>query len=97
MPYPYGGKQRQVQVDLNTTQAQYRQDCIRVLLPLDMAEEWSGSDQASLSLNRTDVGGPSLLIEKDFQCLHRDETSPNDDADAFPNFSAGDQCGENFG
>ena len=63
---------------LTVMEAQYRQDCIRVLLPLDLAEEWSDSDQVSLSLNRTDVGGPSLLIEKDFQCLHRDETSPND-------------------
>ena len=57
-----------------------------------MAQEWSGSDQVSLSLNRTDVGGPSLSIEKDFQCLHRDETSPSDDLDAFPNPLAGDQC-----
>jgi hypothetical protein len=72
----------------------YRQDCIRVLLPLEVAQEWSGSDKVSLSLNRTD-GGPFLLIEKDFQCLHRDETSPNDNVDAFPNPLAGDQCHEN--
>jgi uncharacterized protein DUF7009 len=80
---------------LTVMEAQYRQDCIRVLLPLDMAQEWSGSDQVSLSLNRTDVGGPFLLIEKDFQCLHRDETSPNDNVDAFPNPLVGDQCHEN--
>ena len=77
---------------LTVMETQYRQDCIRVLLPLNMAQEWSGSDQVSLSLNRTDVGGPSLSIEKDFQCLHRDETSPSDDLDAFPNPLAGDQC-----
>jgi len=81
---------------LTVMEAQYRQDCIRVLLPLDMAQEWSGSDQVLLSLNRTDVGGPFLLIENDFQCLHRDETSPNDDADAFPNPSAGDQRAKNL-
>ena len=68
---------------------EYREDCIRVLLPLDTAQEWAGSDQISISLNRADRGGPSLLIEKDFQCLHRDETNRNDDEDAFPNPSAG--------
>lgn len=82
--------------ELTEMESQYRQDCIRVLLPLNMAQECSGSDQVSLSLNRTDAGGPSLLIEKDFQCLHRDETSPNDDADGFPNPSAGDQRAKNL-
>jgi hypothetical protein len=79
---------------LTEMEALYRQDCIRVLLPLEIAQEWSGSDKVSLSLNRTDVGGPFLLIEKDFQCLYRDETSPNDNVDAFPNPLAGDQCHE---
>lgn len=76
-------------------EAQYRQDCIRVLVPLETAQEWAGSDQISLSLNRTDHSGPSLLIEKDFQCLERDDANANDDADAFPNPSAGDHCREN--
>jgi hypothetical protein len=69
---------------------QYVRDCIRVRLPLDMAEEWAGSDRVSLSLSRAGESGPSLLIEKDFQCLHREERNPVDDADAFPN-PAGDQ------
>ena len=56
--------------------AQYQKDCIRILLPLDLAREWAGSDQVSLSLNRTDGSGTSLLIEKDFRCLHRDEANP---------------------
>ena len=59
---------------LTVMEVHYLQDCIRVLLPLDMAQEWVGSDRISLSLNR--AGGLSLLIEKDFQCLHRDETNP---------------------
>ena len=64
--------------------AQYQKDCIRFLLPLDLAREWAESDQ-SVSLNRNDGSGPSLLIEKDFPCLHREEASPNNDADTFPN------------
>jgi hypothetical protein len=75
---------------LTGMEVRYLQDCIRVRLPLDMAEEWAGSDRISLSLSR--AGGPSLLIEKDFQCLHREERNPADDADAFPN-PAGDQRG----
>jgi hypothetical protein len=75
---------------LTAMEVQYVQDCIRVRLPPDMAEEWAGSDRISLSLNR--AGGPSLLIEKDFQCLHREETNSVEGADAFPN-PAGDQRG----
>ena len=80
---------------LTTMEARYRQDCIRVLLPVEMAREWADSDKISLSLNRADDSGPSLLVEKDFQCLHRDENNPNDDADAFPNPLADVQCREN--
>ena len=56
---------------LTAMEVRYLQDCIRVLLPLDMAQEWAGSDRISLSLSR--AGGASLLIEKDFQCLHLEE------------------------
>jgi hypothetical protein len=66
-------------------EAQYRQDCIRVLLPLGVAKEWMASDRVSLSVDRTNPEGPSLLIEKDFQCLHSDERNPSDAKDAFPN------------
>ena len=45
---------------LTAMEVQYVQDCIRVRLPLDMAEEWAGSDRISLSLNR--AGSPSLLL-----------------------------------
>jgi len=57
-------------------EARYNQDCIRVLLPLEMAERWAGSDQVSLSLERDANSGPSLLIEKDFQCLQPRREKP---------------------
>ncbi len=75
-------------------EARYDQDCIRVLLPLDMAQEWADSDQVSLSLDDADSSSPSLLIEKDFKCLHPGERDANDDSNAFPNPSANDQCRE---
>ena len=72
-------------------EAQYRQDLIRVLLPLEVGRKWAGSDQISLSFDPVDGDGPSLLIEKDFRCLHADERRPSDDADSFPNPLANDQ------
>jgi hypothetical protein len=69
---------------VNAMEAQLREGCIRILLPLRMAQDWAGSDQVSLSLNSGEGCGPSLLIEKDFQCLHGAEANPTD-ADTFPN------------
>jgi hypothetical protein len=62
---------------LTDMEAQYSQDCIRVLLPLSLAQEWAMSDQISISLDRAESGGPSLLIEKDFKCLHDEESNPD--------------------
>ena len=66
-------------------EAHLREGCIRILLPLTLAQEWAGSDQVSLSLNSGEGGGPSLLIEKDFQCLHGVREDPTEDEDTFPN------------
>lgn len=73
-------------------EAQYREDRIRILLPLEIARKWAGSNQISLSLGPVVGGGPSLLIEKDFRCLHSDERNPSDDADSFPNPLADDRA-----
>lgn len=72
-------------------EAQYRHDLIRVLLPLEIGRKWASSAQISLSFDPVEGGGPSLLIEKDFRCLHADERKPSDDADSFPNPLADDQ------
>lgn len=60
--------------------AQYRQDRIRILLPIELAREWAESDRVSLSLQRTE-GGPSILIEKDFPCAHRQPGAGKDEAE----------------
>jgi hypothetical protein len=73
-------------------EAQYREDRIRILLPLEIARKWVGTDQISLSLDPVVGGGPSLLIEKDFRCLHSDERKPSDDVDSFPNPLADDRA-----
>jgi|SRR5882672_1508910 len=71
-------------------EGRYLQGCIRVLLPSPWPRNGRAPTGFSLSLNRADDSGPPLLIEKDFQCLLRDETNPNEDVDAFSN-RAGDQ------
>src|SRR5713101_10012973 len=38
---------------LTVMEAQYRQDCIRILLPIEMAQKWAGSDQISRSEEHT--------------------------------------------
>jgi hypothetical protein len=62
---------------LNEMESHYSQDCIRVLLPVSLAQEWATSDQISLSLDPAEGSGPTLLIEKDFKCLHDDEKNPD--------------------
>lgn len=75
---------------VKTLDAQYRQNCIRVLIPLDVVEQWVDSDQVSLSQGASE-SGPSLLIEKDFQCLHCHGREPSEDAQSFPNPNVIDQ------
>jgi hypothetical protein len=56
---------------------------IRVVLPLSHVTHWIESDQVGIEGS----DGPlSVLVEKDFQCLHPE--SPMD-ADAFPNPQGG--------
>jgi hypothetical protein len=77
--------------DRTRMEARYYRDCIRVLLPLALAQNWVDSDQVSLSHDSAGDDGPSLLIEKDFQCLHSEDRDASDDADSFPNPSASEE------
>jgi hypothetical protein len=54
-------------------------DAIRVTLPGGRVNTWAASDEAGIEGN----DGPlHILVEKDFQCLHRDTAA---EPDAFPN------------
>jgi hypothetical protein len=64
---------------------------LRLRLPVEMAQHWADSDQVSLSVERDANGGPSLLVEKDFQCLCSDERNLSEDVDSYPIPSADDQ------
>ena len=52
---------------------------IRVIVPVSVAKEWIESDQTGIEASTATL---RLLIEKDFQCLHRE---PEPGEDSFPN------------
>jgi hypothetical protein len=60
--------------------ANFEGQSIRVMVPMRVMTEWIQSDQVSIeALSRA---GVQLLVEKDFQCLHK---SDEQDPDAYPN------------
>jgi hypothetical protein len=54
-------------------------DTVRVTAPTHVIANWAESEQ--VSIEATSPAGPHLLIEKDFQCLHK---SDQQDVDAYP-------------
>lgn len=65
----------------------YQNHEIIVSLPATVAQQWAGTDQVGIELDLPAEDGQSLhvLIEKDFQCLHREE---EEEPDQFPNPAA---------
>jgi len=62
-----------------TIQALFENNRIRVTLPAAEAQRWMMSDEIGLENPNF---SPRILIEKDFQCIHRDS---EEDTDGFPN------------
>lgn len=58
--------------------ASYEHNRIRVVIPEPETRHWIDSDEPGLE---NSAGPVRILIEKDFQCLHK----PGEDADSFPN------------
>jgi hypothetical protein len=64
---------------------------VAVILPDEIVENWAATEQVGISA-RIDLGirgTLSVLVEKDFACLDRNE---EDNADTFPNPLAGSTC-----
>jgi Family of unknown function (DUF7009) len=61
--------------------AVFRNGTLRIQIPSGAANEWITTDQVGISGNQplTDGKQLSILIEKDFKCIH------NPDPDAYPN------------
>jgi hypothetical protein len=62
-----------------TVMATFDNRTIRVILPKPVAKQWIESDETGIEAS---TGTLKLLIEKDFQCLHRE---PEPGEDSFPN------------
>lgn len=60
--------------------ADFEDDSILVELPSAVVTEWAGSEQ--VSIEGPCNSGVEILVEKDFQCLHKPEER---DPDAYPN------------
>ena len=57
---------------------------IRIEAPAGVAREWAATDRVDMAGQQPLAAGLqlSVLIEKDFQCIHKEG---DEDADAFPN------------
>ena len=66
---------------LNST---YTVSGITVKVPRDLAQDWARTDRESITAEQSLGDGKTLeiLIEKDFQCIHKDNQA---DTDAYPN------------
>ncbi len=69
---------------LDAPQALFANGWLRIQIPVREATEWFTSDRVGISAHQIlPCGKPlSILIEKDFQCLHGDNRH---DPDAYPN------------
>ncbi len=65
--------------------AEYAGNNLRISFPKQLAESWANSDTVGASRQMED--GPFILIEKDFQCLHK--RPGEDESDNFRNPLAG--------
>ena len=65
--------------DVPELSAMFNDGRVAVLVPKSMARAWLSPDQTGME---SSTSTPRILIEKDFQCLHR---STEEDADGFPN------------
>lgn len=67
--------------------AEYQNNEIRILIPEKQAVQWASSDQVGIEEILLNSGGQlHILVEKDFQCLHK--RPHEDETDNFPNPAA---------
>ena len=68
---------------LESAHAAFANGDIRVKVPAGVAREWAATDRVEISGVQPGRAGAelSILVEKDFKCIHRD----SEDEEAFPN------------
>ncbi len=63
--------------------AEYQPGLIRLRVPARMGANWAGGDDIAMESRQAQL---HVLVEKDFQCLHKGEDAR--DPDAYPNPAA---------
>lgn len=78
----------QAETDSEKISVSHADHAIKVELPLTKAKQWADTDQVGLEENIAwkDQTTLYILVEKDFQCLHR--RPAEDESDNFPNPAA---------
>jgi len=68
---------------LTSPQVAFKNGSIQIKIPNSLGMEWATTDQVGISAEQTIENDKSLsiLIEKDFKCIHSDEHEPH----AYPN------------
>ena len=69
----------EVSKEAHAPHASFENNAIRITLPVDDAQDWARSDRVGISARDQQL---SILVEKDFQCLHEPDPHayPNPDA-----------------
>ncbi|RMG24948.1 MAG: hypothetical protein D6730_11730 [Bacteroidetes bacterium] len=72
------------QEGLSQVQASFDGACLQVALPQDLARQWTETAQVGISHEQPleEAGTLSILIEKDFRCLHK--RPGEDESDHYP-------------
>lgn len=84
--FPGGGRLRYtVEQGGASTDAEFADGAIRIRIPEPVLREWASSDQVGIHEQRVLEDGQQLeiIIEKDFQCMHKGEEAK--DPEAYPN------------
>jgi hypothetical protein len=68
---------------ITSPQAVFRNGELRIQISCTATKEWVTTDRVGIAGEQAQANGKplSILIEKDFKCLHGDESNP----DAYPN------------
>ncbi len=61
-------------------EADFDGQTIRIRIPAPVAADWTGSDRVGIE---EQVGNLAIVIEKDFQCMHKGDDAK--DPDGYPN------------
>jgi hypothetical protein len=67
---------------INQMALSFENNCINVYVPASIADAWAATEQVGIEIKSTN-DRPSILVEKDFACLH--PRAGDEDVDSFPN------------